>query len=123
MMAVQYMVGQLNSPIEQFLGLIQSFQDAKISLERLNEVHQMEDEESTNKHWNQALPTDRSIRIANLTFRYPGAGNEPVLEKINLDIPQGKTTAIVGMSGSGKTTILKLLMRPTLAKGLEMTPT
>ncbi|ACU02781.1 peptidase domain-containing ABC transporter [Pedobacter heparinus] len=111
MMAVQYMVGQLNSPIEQFLGLIQSFQDAKISLERLNEVHQMEDEESTNKHWNQALPTDRSIRIANLTFRYPGAGNEPVLEKINLDIPQGKTTAIVGMSGSGKTTILKLLMR------------
>jgi ATP-binding cassette subfamily B protein len=111
MMAVQYMVGQLNSPIEQLLGLIQGFQDAKISLERLNEVHEMEDEESADKHWHQTLPKDRSIRISNLTFRYPGAGNEPVLEKINLNIPQGKTTAIVGMSGSGKTTILKLLMR------------
>lgn len=111
MMAVQYMAGQLNAPIEQLLGLIQGYQDAKISLERLNEVHAMEDEESVDKHWIQTLPKNKSISIRNLTFRYPGAGNDPVLENVSLNIPEGKTTAIVGMSGSGKTTILKLLLR------------
>lgn len=111
MMAVQYIIGQLNSPIQQFLGFIQNYQDAKISLERLNEIHQMEDEEPANRDWNHSLPQNKSITINNLTFRYPGAGNESVLEKIDLHIPQGKTTAIVGMSGSGKTTILKLLLR------------
>lgn len=111
MMAIQYIVGQLNSPIEQLLGFVQSFQDAKISLERLNEIHQMDDEETIHKHYNYELPTNKSITIRNLTFRYPGAGNYPVLKDINLYIPEGKTTAIVGMSGSGKTTILKLLLR------------
>jgi ATP-binding cassette subfamily B protein len=111
MVAVQYIVGQLSSPIEQLLGFIQSFQDAKISLERLNEIHQMADEEPAGKEWNNNIPENKSLTISNLTFRYPGAGNEPVLENIDLHIPQGKTTAIVGMSGSGKTTILKLLLR------------
>jgi ATP-binding cassette subfamily B protein len=111
MMAVQYIIGQLNSPIQQFLGFIQGYQDAKISLERLNEIHQMDDEEPVGKEWNHELPENKSISIHNLTFRYPGAGNEPVLENIDLCIPQGRTTAIVGMSGSGKTTILKLLLR------------
>ncbi|MGZ3944109.1 MAG: peptidase domain-containing ABC transporter [Mucilaginibacter sp.] len=111
MMALQYIIGQLNSPIQQFLGFMQGYQDAKISLERLNEIHEMEDEEPAGKSLVQTLPDDKSISIQNLTFRYPGAGNEPVLEDIALDIPQGKTTAIVGMSGSGKTTILKLLLR------------
>lgn len=111
MVAVQYIVGQLSSPIEQLLGFIQGFQDAKISLERLNEIHQMEDEEPVDKEWSHSLPENKSLSISNLTFRYPGAGNEPVLENINMVIPQGKTTAIVGMSGSGKTTILKLLLR------------
>lgn len=111
MMAVQYIIGQLNSPIQQFLGFIQGYQDAKISLERLNEIHQMDDEEPAGKEWNHTLPENKSISLNALTFRYPGAGNEPVLENIDLNIPQGKTTAIVGMSGSGKTTILKLLLR------------
>ncbi|HXH98691.1 MAG TPA: peptidase domain-containing ABC transporter [Sphingobacteriaceae bacterium] len=111
MMAIQYIVGQLNSPIEQLLGFIQSFQDAKISLERLNEIHQMDDEEPVDRSFNHTLPSDKSIAIKQLTFRYPGAGNEPVLKDIDLYIPEGKTTAIVGMSGSGKTTILKLLLR------------
>ncbi|MDR3694837.1 peptidase domain-containing ABC transporter [Mucilaginibacter sp.] len=111
MVAVQYIVGQLSSPIEQMLGFIQGFQDAKISLERLNEIHQMQDEEPGDKEWNHNIPENKSLSLNNLTFQYPGAGNEPVLEGINLEIPQGKTTAIVGMSGSGKTTILKLLLR------------
>jgi len=111
MVAIQYIVGQLNSPIEQLLGFIQGLQDAKISLERLNEIHQMQDEEPADKEWNHILPENKSLTINQLTFRYPGAGNEPVLENIDLKIPQGKITAIVGMSGSGKTTILKLLLR------------
>lgn len=111
MMAIQYIIGQLNSPVQQFLGFIQNYQDAKISLERLSEIHQTDDEEPSNRDWVYSLPANKSISIRHLTFRYPGAGNEPVLKDINLFIPQGKTTAIVGMSGSGKTTILKLLLR------------
>jgi len=111
MIAIQYIVGQLSSPISQLLSFIQGFQDAKISLERLNEIHQMADEEPVGKEWNHFLPDNKSLSIKNLTFRYPGAGNESVLENIDLYIPEGKTTAIVGMSGSGKTTILKLLLR------------
>jgi ATP-binding cassette subfamily B protein len=111
MIAVQYIVGQLNSPIQQFLNFIQGFQDAKISLERLNEIHQMTDEEPQDREFNSNIPDDRSIGLKNVTFRYPGADSIPVLENIDLFIPQGKKTAIVGMSGSGKTTILKLLLR------------
>ncbi|MEO8948267.1 MAG: peptidase domain-containing ABC transporter [Mucilaginibacter sp.] len=111
MMAIQYIVGQVSSPIEQMLGFIQSYQDAKISLERLNEIHQLEDEEPVEKNWINELPAKKAITLKDLTFRYPGAGNDPVLKEISLNIPEGKTTAIVGMSGSGKTTILKLLLR------------
>jgi ATP-binding cassette subfamily B protein len=111
MVAIQYIVGQLNSPIEQLVGFIQGFQDAKISLERLSEIHQMEDEEPVDKELIYDLPTNKCVTITNLNFTYPGPGNEPILEDINLSIPEGKTTAIVGMSGSGKTTILKLLLR------------
>ncbi|MDN5285035.1 MAG: Toxin translocation ATP-binding protein [Mucilaginibacter sp.] len=111
MIAVQYMIGQLNNPVQQLLGFIQGFQDAKISLERLNEIHQMDDEEPADKEWDHNLPTQKSIRFNDLTFRYPGAGNESVLQNISLEIPENKVTAIVGMSGSGKTTILKLILR------------
>jgi len=111
MVAIQYIVGQLSSPIEQLLSFIQSFQDAKISLERLNEIQQMEDEQPANREWQNSLPKNKSLNIQNLTFRYPGAGNNNVLNNVSLNIPEGKTTAIVGMSGSGKTTILKLLLR------------
>jgi ATP-binding cassette subfamily B protein len=111
MVAVQYIIGQLNSPIEQMLGFIQQMQDAKISLERLNEIRELDDEEPVDKTFLNELPFNKGLTLQNLSFTYPGAGNEPVLSNINMDIPEGKTTAIVGMSGSGKTTILKLLLR------------
>jgi len=111
MLAIQYIVGQVNSPIEQLIGFIQQLQDAKISLERLNEIHQIEDEEPMDKKFLHELPPHKTIVLNQVSFAYPGVGNEPVLKEIDLTIPEGKTTAIVGMSGSGKTTILKLLLR------------
>jgi ATP-binding cassette subfamily B protein len=110
MLAIQYIIGQLNGPVEQLIGFAQQAQDAKISLERLNEIHQMEDEEPADKQLLHYLPENRSITFSNLSFTYTGAGNEPVLKNINLVIPEGKVTAIVGISGSGKTTLMKLLL-------------
>ena len=111
MLAIQYIIGQLSSPIEQFVGFVQSAQDAKISMERLNEIHQLKDEENSEANFINQLPENKSIHFNNLSFTYPGAGNEPVLQNINLQIPEGKVTAIGGVSGSGKTTILKLLLK------------
>jgi ABC-type bacteriocin/lantibiotic exporters, contain an N-terminal double-glycine peptidase domain len=111
MLAVQYILGQLNSPVEQLVGFTQQAQDARISLERLNDIHTLEDEEPAEKLFNHYLPSERNIILENLSFTYPGAGNEPVLKNISLTIPEGKVTAIVGMSGSGKTTLVKLLLR------------
>ena len=116
MLAIQYIIGQLNSPVEQLIGFVQSAQDAKISLERLNEIHQLEEEEAASPNPSAGgaagfLPSDKSLTFHNVSYTYPGAGNEPILKNINLKIPEGKVTAIVGMSGSGKTTLLKLLLK------------
>ncbi|MEO5945659.1 MAG: peptidase domain-containing ABC transporter [Chitinophagaceae bacterium] len=115
MLAIQYIIGQLNSPVEQLIGFTQSAQDAKISLERLNEIHQLEEEEAPSNSPDgrglNFLSAEKSICFQNVSFTYPGAGNEPVLKDINCIIPEGKVTAIVGTSGSGKTTLLKLLLR------------
>lgn len=111
MLAVQYIIGQLSGPIGQWVGFVQSAQDAKISMERLNEIHQLDEEEDPQKIYVTQLPENQSIRIKNLSFTYPGVGNEPVLKDINLYIQEGKVTAIVGVSGSGKTTLLKLLLK------------
>lgn len=111
MLAIQYIIGQLNSPIDQLIGFTQQAQDAKISLERLNDIHALDDEEPPEKEFIHALPINKTITVSNLSFTYPGAGNEPVLKNINLSIEEGKVTALVGMSGSGKTTLLKLLLR------------
>jgi ATP-binding cassette subfamily B protein len=113
MLAIQYVLGQLNGPIEQFTGFIQSGQDAKISLERLNEIHSLTEEEEQfgGKKMIKELPSTGSFQLKNVSFAYPGADNEPVLKNISLHIPANKTTAIVGVSGSGKTTLLKLLLK------------
>jgi len=111
MLAVQYIIGQLSSPIEQWVAFVQSAQDARISMERLNEVHQLQNEETIDKSYITDLPENKDIFLHHLSFAYPGAGNDPVLEDISLVIPQGKVTAIVGISGSGKTTLLKLLLK------------
>lgn len=111
MMAIQYIVGMVSNPVESLLGFMQSYQDAKISLERLNEIYETEEEENIQKDYFTQLPQDKTIEIKNLTFRYFGAGNDPIFTKLNLSFPEGKTTAIVGTSGSGKTTIIKLLLR------------
>ncbi|OJV87182.1 MAG: ABC transporter ATP-binding protein [Bacteroidia bacterium 44-10] len=110
MMALTYIIGQLSSPVEQFIGFARSFQDAQISLERLNEVHGKEDEEENIAGKLTVLPDRRDITIENLSFSYDGADRDYVLENINLTIPQEKVTAIVGASGSGKTTLIKLLL-------------
>ena len=115
MLAVQYIIGQLNGPIEQMIGFIQGWQLARISLDRLSEIHRIPDEEPVPANGvpvlSPVLPDDKTICFQQVTFAYPGAGNEPVLKDIDLVIPHGKITAIVGTSGSGKTTLLKLLLK------------
>jgi len=108
MLAVQYIIGQLNAPLQQLIGFIRSAQDAKISLERLSEIHGSENEEDVNIQKLNVIP-DGDIEIQNLAFKYTPISDE-VLEDVNITIPRGKTTAIVGASGSGKTTLVKLLL-------------
>ena len=110
MMAVQYIIGQLNAPIQQLINLSHSAQDAKISLERLSEIHGMPDEESVDKPGTHHLPEDRSISAENLSFQYEGPHSEFVLKNLDITIPARKVTAIVGVSGSGKTTLVKLML-------------
>jgi ATP-binding cassette subfamily B protein len=109
LVAIQYIIGQLNAPINQLVEFIGSLQEAKISLERMNEIHMKEDEENVEEKIT-LLPESGDIIMDNVSFQYNGPHSATVLKGINLAIPKGKTTAIVGTSGSGKTTILKLLL-------------
>ncbi|MDN5422824.1 MAG: peptidase domain-containing ABC transporter, partial [Chryseobacterium sp.] len=109
MLSVQYIIGQLNGPLMQLIDFIRQTQDAKISLERLGEIHDKDDEENTDDHHITEIP-EKNIEIRDLSFRYTGSSNY-IFEHLNLTIPHQKTTAIVGSSGSGKTTLLKLLMK------------
>lgn len=110
MMAVQYIIGQLNSPIQQFIAFTQQAQDAKISLERLGEIHNRDDEEQATDNKIKSIPSKADIEIKDLKFQYEGPNSKIVLNKIDLRIPANKITAIVGYSGSGKTTLIKLLL-------------
>ena len=111
MLSIQYIIGQLNSPVEQLMSFIYQWQDVSISLDRMNEIHTQQNDEGMGRSI-AALPRDveTDIHIRNVCFRYDGARPDYVLEGIDLHIPQGKVTAIVGASGSGKTTLIKLLL-------------
>jgi len=111
MLSVQYIIGQLNSPIDQLINFFRQTQDAKLSLERLSEIHDKDDEESIEDQKMQEIPRNEEIRLENACFAYDGTSvGELVVKNIQLTIPANKQTAIVGMSGSGKTTLVKLLL-------------
>ena len=110
MVAIHYVLGQLNSPVNEFISFIRAAQDAKISLERLGEIHQREEEESLSEEKNYELPERRDITITGLSFHYEGPRSPRVLNNINMVIPEKKITAVVGASGSGKTTLIKMLL-------------
>ncbi|WP_289692734.1 peptidase domain-containing ABC transporter [uncultured Duncaniella sp.] len=111
MLAVQYIIGQLNSPVQQLMNFIYSLQDVKISLERINEIHEGHNEENATESA-KSFPTDSllSISLRNVSFKYDPHALNNVLNDISFDIPAGKVTAIVGASGSGKTTLIKLML-------------
>ncbi|TPG29548.1 peptidase domain-containing ABC transporter [Flavobacterium pectinovorum] len=110
MLAISSIVGSLNGPIAQLIEFVRELQDAKISLARLSEIHEKEDETEQEAHQTNEVPYDSDIEIKNLSYRYLGS-DIPVLDNLSLIIPANKVTAIVGVSGSGKTTLMKLLLK------------
>lgn len=110
MLAVQYIIGQLNSPIEQLMHFIYSIQDVKISLERINEIHKKDNEEDFNRSRTDFDNESHDIELSNIDFKYDPHALSMIINGVNIHIPEGKITAIVGASGSGKTTLIKLML-------------
>ena len=109
MLAIQYITGQMNIPLQRLIGFVRTAQDAQLSLERLGEIHKMANEEEDSSALREGIIEQADLKIENLHFAYNElTGN--VLEDVSLNIPHGKVTAIVGASGSGKTTLVKLLL-------------
>lgn len=120
LVAIQYIVGQMNAPLNQFIQFIRAGQDAMISIDRMNEIHLMDDEEELEEKMN-IIPEYGDLELEQVSFQYGGPHSPMILKNISLRIPKGKTTAIVGTSGSGKTTLLKLLLsfyKPTVGRVL-----
>lgn len=110
MLAVQYIIGQLNSPVEQLMRFLYSLQDVRISLERINEIHELKNEENPERQLATLAKDGKDLKFENVSFKYDPHNPQWTLKEINFTIPHGKTTAIVGASGSGKTTLLKLML-------------
>lgn len=110
MLAVQYIIGQLNSPVEQLMNFFYSLQDVKISLERINEIHQMDDENGKEGLLTSIEDKNEGIDIKNIMFKYDPHALRKTIDDVSIHVPQGKVTAIVGASGSGKTTLIRLML-------------
>ncbi len=110
MLAVQFIIGQINVPVSHIIGFFRMAQDARMSLDRLSEVHHMDDEEPDPEMKVRKLPDRKDIYINNLSYQYEGPRSPYALKDVDLFIEENKITAIVGTSGSGKTTLLKLLL-------------
>ena len=110
MLAVQYIIGQLNSPVEQLMSFFYSVQDVRISLERINEIHRMDDENGKQGLETSVKEEDKGIDLENVNFKYDPHALKTIIDDVSLTIPKGKVTAIVGASGSGKTTLIKLML-------------
>ena len=110
MMALQYIIGQLNAPLSQFIQFIQSTQDAKISMERLSEIQEKDDEEPSDKDFVRDIPDNADIVFKGVSFQYDGQHSPKAVNELTVTIPSNKVTAIVGASGSGKTTMLKMML-------------
>lgn len=110
MMALQYIIGQLNAPLSQFISFVQATQDAKISLERLSEIQEKDDEEPADEERIREIPRHADIEFRGVTFQYDGPHSAKALDDVSVTIPADRVTAIVGASGSGKTTMLKMML-------------
>ena len=110
MTALTYIIGQLNAPVSQFISFAREYQDANISMERLGEIHNREDEEPNGQNRIHDIPEDADLEFSGVTFQYEGPHSPKVLDNISLKVPHGKVTAIVGASGSGKTTMMKMML-------------
>lgn len=110
MLAVQYIIGQLNSPVEQLMNFFYSLQDVKISLERINEIHQMDDGNGKEGLLTSIEDKNEGIDIKNIMFKYDPHALRKTIDDVSIHVPQGKVTAIVGASGSGKTTLIRLML-------------
>lgn len=110
MTALTYIIGQLNAPVSQFISFAREYQDANISMERLGEIHNREDEEPNGTEKIHDIPEDAGLEFSGVTFQYEGPHSPKVLDNISLKVPHGKVTAIVGASGSGKTTMMKMML-------------
>lgn len=110
MTALTYIIGQLNAPVSQFISFVREYQDANISMERLGEINNRDDEEPAGEEKIYEIPENADIEFKNVTFQYGGPHSPKVLDGISLKVAHGKVTAIVGASGSGKTTLLKMML-------------
>lgn len=111
MIAIQFIIGLINSPIDQLIDFLRKTQDARLSLDRLTDLQEKQDEASEDEQRQQVIPQGESLNIAGLSFSYNRTQHaKSILSQINITIPAKKITAIVGASGSGKTTLLKLIL-------------
>ena len=119
MTALTYIIGQLNAPVSQFISFAREYQDANISMERLGEIHNREDEEPNGAEKIHDIPEEAGLEFSGVTFQYEGPHSPKVLDNISLKVPHGKVTAIVGASGSGKTTMMKMMLGSKIEEALN----